>query len=162
VRKALTLAFALTGCGQSAGNGPIAAPANQPASAPAGPVQTRTLTGLYETAGARPGQICIVEQGRSARFGLVTWQGERSGCSGAGVALRSSGILHLTMDGESACLIEALIDGPRVTFPTTLPRGCSYYCAPGAPLAGVAFAKRGGTREDALRARDLVGDPLCG
>jgi len=159
MRKALILAFALAGCGQRAGNESRAEPTKQAAP---NPVQTRTLIGLYETQGARPDQICIVEQGRRARFGLVSWQGERPGCSGAGAAVRSGGTLRLTMDGESACAIEARIEGGRVTFPAALPRGCSYYCASGAPLAGLAFAKTGGTREDALRARDLVGDPLCG
>jgi len=162
MRKALILAFALAGCGRGVGNEAGAGQAARPDSPSRAPAQTRTLTGLYETRGARPGQICIVEQGAGARFGLVTWQSERPGCSGAGAAVRSGGTLRLTMDGESACAIEARIEEGRVTFPAALPRGCSYYCAPGAPLGSLAFAKTGGAREDALRARDLVGDPLCG
>jgi hypothetical protein len=65
------------------------------------------------------------------------------------------------MAGDSPCAIEARIDGGRVIFPASLPRGCAYYCAPGVQAAGVTFAKTGGTREDAVRARDIVGDPLC-
>jgi hypothetical protein len=162
MRKALILVLALAGCAPGAGN---ASRDEQPAGAdspPRAPAQTRTLTGLYEAPGARPSQLCIVEQGTRARFGLVTWQGERSGCSGAGSAVRNGAALRLTMDGESACAIEARIAGGRVTFPAALPRGCAYYCAPGAPIAGLAFTKTGGTGADALRARDLVGDPLCG
>ena len=34
-------------------------------------VQTATLTGLYESGGTPPSQLCIIEQGRAARFGLV-------------------------------------------------------------------------------------------
>ena len=161
MRKILILAFSLAGCGQGGGernesNGAATAPAVAPR-----PVQTATLTGLYESAGPRPSQICITEQGRAARFGLVLWQGQRPGCSGAGAATRDGVTLRLAMDGDSACVIAARIEGARVTFPAALPRGCSYYCAPGAQAAGTAFAKTGGTRADALRARDIVGDPLC-
>ena len=130
------------------------------APAPRAPVQTATLTGLYESAGAQPSQLCITEQGRAARFGLVTRRDGRPGCSGAGTATRSGATLRLVMNGESACAIEARLDGGRVTFPTSLPGGCAYYCAPGAQAGGAVFAKTGGTREDALRARDIVGDPL--
>jgi hypothetical protein len=164
MRKLLLVAFSLcAGCGQGGG-----APANESgnrasAAPPPAPraVQTATLTGLYESAGAAPSQLCITEQGRAARFGLVTRQNGRPGCSGAGSAARAGAILRLTMDGDSACAIEARIEGGRVTFPASLPRGCAYYCAPGARAAGTAFAKTGGTRADAVRARDLVGDPLC-
>ena len=127
-----------------------------------GPVQTATLTGLYESAGSPPSQLCITERGNAARFGLVTRQGGRAGCSGAGSATRSGSTLRLVMNGESACTIEARLDGSRVSFPAALPGGCSYYCAPGAGAGGAAFTKTGGTREDALSARDIVGDPLCG
>lgn len=162
MRKALCLAFCLAACGQSDGNGGRADRSGRP-DAPRAPVQTATLTGLYESGGARPSQVCIVEQGGGGgRFGLVTREGDRPGCSGAGTAVRAGDRLRLTMDGESACAIEARIREGEVAFPAAVPPGCSYYCAPGAPLAGLAFVKVGGTREDALRARDLVGDPLCG
>ena len=164
MRKLLLAVFSLcAGCGQG-GGAPANDSANRAAAAPArppGPVQTATLTGLYESAGAAPSQLCITEQGRAARFGLVTRRNGRPGCSGAGAAVRTGAALRLTMDGDSACTIEARIDGARVTFPASLPRGCAYYCAPGAQAAGAAFAKTGGTRDDAVRARDIVGDPLC-
>jgi hypothetical protein len=162
MRKALILLLCLTGCGPGGGNASRAERSGAPDSTRRAGVQTRTLTGLYEAPGARPSQLCIVEQRERARFGLVTWQGERSGCSGAGSAVRNGPTLRLTMDGESACTIEARIADGRVSLPANAPRGCSYYCAPGAPLAGLAFTKTGGTSQDALRARDLVGDPLCG
>jgi hypothetical protein len=162
LRKLLVLAcFLAAGCEQeraSPGNGAT----NRIVTAPArGPVQTATLTGLYESAEAAPSQLCITEQGRAARFGLVTRQGGRPGCSGAGTATRNGTTLRLVMNGESACAIEARLAGARVTFPASLPRGCAYYCAPGAGAGGAVFAKTGGTRDDALRARDIVGDPLC-
>ncbi|HYI48029.1 MAG TPA: hypothetical protein VEX35_06140 [Allosphingosinicella sp.] len=162
MRKALILALALAGCGPSAGNESRAEQAVVPVAPPRPPAQTWTLTGLYETPGAPPSQVCVLQQGERARFGLVTRQSGRAGCSGAGAAVRRGDDLTLTMDGESPCTIAARVRGRAVTFPAALPRGCAYYCAPGATLAALALTKTGGRREDALRARDLVGDPLCG
>ena len=125
-------------------------------------VQTTTLTGLYESSGNPPTQLCITERGSVARFGLVTRERGGTGCSGAGTAIRSGATLRLNMAGESACTIAAQIgDHGRVAFPATLPRGCAYYCRPGAGAGGLVLAKTGGTREAALHARDLAGGPLC-
>lgn len=162
MRKALILAFALAGCGPAASNASRPEQAVAPVAPPRPPAQTWTLTGLYEAPGDRPSQVCIVQQGERARFGLVTRQSGRAGCSGAGAAVRRGDDLTLTMDGESPCTIGARVRGRAVTFPAALPRGCAYYCAPGATLAALALTKTGGRSEDALRARDLVGDPLCG
>jgi hypothetical protein len=166
MRKVLLLVILLAGgCRQGSGdaaNRIAETRENQAVPAqPAAPVQTATLTGLYEGAGPNPSQLCITGQGRAARFGLVTRRAGRPGCSGAGAATRSGATLSLVMDGDSSCAIAARIDGTRVTFPASLPRGCSYYCAPGAVAGSAAFTKTGGTRADALRARDIVGDPLC-
>lgn len=159
MRKELILALALAGCG-SGGVGNRASHADSP---PAAPVQTRSLTGLYQSGDrARPSQLCILEQGGGARFGLVTWQSGRPGCSGAGAAARHGGRLNLAMAGEESCVIEARIEGEVVTFPAVAPPGCHYYCAPAAPLTGIVFTKTGGAAADALGARDLVGDSLCG
>jgi hypothetical protein len=128
-----------------------------------GPVQTATLTGLYESGGTPPSQLCIVEQGRAARFGLVIRRNGRPGCSGAGNAVRTGASLRLTMNGESACTIDARLEGETLTLPSSLPQGCGYYCAPGAAAGAgyLRFEKTGGTSADARRARDIVGDPLC-
>jgi len=161
MRKVPALVFFLCACGQSGGG------ANNAGAAAEGPapdqvtVQTATLTGLYEGAGTPPGQLCITERGGTARFGLVTRANGQPGCSGAGTAVREGNVLRLTMNGDSACTIAARIENGRVTFPANLPAGCAYYCAPGAGAGGALFNKTGGTRADALRARDIVGDPLC-
>lgn len=163
MRKLLLLAVSaavpslLGACGQQ-GN----APNNQASAAPPrDSVQTATLTGLYESAGAQPSQLCITEQGRAAHFGLVIRRAGHGTCSGAGTAVRTDATLRLTMSGDSPCAIDARIEGRRVTFPTGLPSTCSYYCAPGIVMGSTPFEKTGGTREDALRARDAVGDRLC-
>jgi hypothetical protein len=160
MRKLLLLAtFLAAGCdqaGEPSGNQSEAA-----APRPGTPVQTATLTGLYETAGTPPSQLCITEQGRAARFGLVIRRNGRPGCSGAGTATRAGATLRLVMTGDSACAIEARLEGGRVTFPASMPSGCSYYCAPGIVMGSSQFDKTGGTAQDAARARDAVGDRLC-
>ncbi|HEX8193828.1 MAG TPA: hypothetical protein VF552_13100 [Allosphingosinicella sp.] len=147
--------------GSSAGGTPTTGGAGS--QTPAAPVQTATLTGLYESGTApRRSQMCVVESGGRARFGLVAWTGPDESCSGNGVAVRSGDALRLTMQGDEACTFEARIEGTRVVFPAALPAGCAYYCSRGGRLAGAAFDKTGGTEADAARAQDLIGDPLCG
>ena len=166
MRKLLRLATLLApvlaaACGEE--KGPVGNESTaRPAPAPVrGPVQTATLTGLYETGTTPPSQLCITGQGRAARFGLVIRRNGRPGCSGAGTATRDGTTLRLTMSGDSACVIDARLEGGRLTFPAGTPPGCSYYCAPGIVMGGTPFEKTGGTEADARRARDSVGDPLC-
>ena len=152
MRKAQILVLLLAGCGGEGGE----TPAREP-------VQTETLTGLYRTGDSdRPSQLCIVARGGEERFGLATWFEGRPRCSGAGAAERRGDVLRLVMAGEEACVIEASLNRTIVTFPRSVPPGCAYYCAPGASFAGRQFEKVGGSEADALRARDLVGDALCG
>jgi hypothetical protein len=136
-----------------------ATPAETPASAAP---QTANLTGLYETGAApRRSQMCMIERGGSARFGLVLWGAGNDSCSGDGTAVRQGDVLRLTMAGDSPCTIDARIEGTRVVFPASAPAGCAYYCGQGARLASVTLDKTGGGEPDALRAEDLAGDRLC-
>lgn len=149
----------LAGCGSGDGPGNRAAD-----KAPEKAVQTSQLTGLYEGGeGPQRNQMCILDgAGGNARFGLVVWGPEERSCSGSGQATRQGNVLRLAMTGDEQCVIDARIDGTRVTMPQNLPAGCAYYCGAGARMTGAAFDKTGGTAEDAGRAVDLVGDPLCG
>ena len=133
-----------------------------PSSSSSAPVQTATLTGLYE-AGTAPltSQMCVIESGGSARFGLVHRAAGGQGCGGAGTAVRQGAVLRLSMTGDEPCVIEARIEGTRVSFPASLPAGCRYYCSAGARLDGLRLDKTGGTEADARRAEDLIGDRLC-
>ena len=137
---------------------------DQPAdeSAVAGGIDTTTLAGLYEGGdAARPNQMCIFSEGEVDRFGIVVWGADMHSCSGAGEAVREGASLRLAMAGDESCTIEATIVDGKVTLPTTVPEGCSYYCGAKAQLGSASFAKVGDTAEDALKARDLVGEPLC-
>ena len=157
-RRILIVVIALSACGKDA-------PEDATGSDDAKPVQTADLTGLYEAAGAgdqRPRMCMIGDQSGATSFGIVTGTTDGGSCAGAGEAVRQSNTLRLTMAGDEACTIEARITGTQVRLPAAVPQGCAYYCAPDATLAGAIFEKTGGTAEDAMRALDLAGDPLCG
>lgn len=163
IEVALLLLIALAGCRGDSGSGnEAAAPGSGGGS---GPAQTDTLTGLYESgAGPRRNQMCMLDRdnGRTS-FGFVTWGDGDTNCSGSGLATREGDRLRLQLDGDASCTVEARIEGQRVTLPDNIPTECgSYYCGTGAQMTGVTFDKVGGAPEDALRAVDLVGDPLCG
>lgn len=155
-RSAMALILILAGCGTE--NPQTNAGAEAPATKASG------LTGLYEGGtGERRDRMCIIDRGPgNVSFGLVTWGGGDHNCSGTGAAVREGGSLRLNMAGDEACVIEARIEGGRIILPAAAPEGCAYYCGARATLANVAFEKVGATAEDAMRATDLVGEPLCG
>lgn len=126
-------------------------------------VRTAALTGLYESGGDRPDQLCIVDTAPgNSRFGLVVHGEGLMSCSGSGRAVRHGTALTLSMEGDEACEIQASVDDGTITLPQQIPAGCAYYCAPGASLAGAGFTRTGGTAADAMKATDLAGEPLCG
>jgi hypothetical protein len=157
----------LAGCGR--GDQPAAneAAPDSPApsarsAAPAVPEAAAGLTGLYEGGtGAQKNQLCILEKGKEAQFGLLVWGGNLHSCSGAGQAVREGERLTLRMAGDEACTIEASLKGGTVSLPGTLPEGCAYYCGARASFAGASFARAGSTEADAKKATDIAGDPLC-
>jgi hypothetical protein len=121
------------------------------------------LTGLYESkSGGLSSQLCIVDRGEgAARFGLNIWGGNMHSCSGAGTVARKGGGLTLTMAGDRSCVIEARIDGDAIRLPAKVPEGCTYYCGARAQLTGISLTRTGKTEADALKARDVVDEPLC-
>ena len=169
MKKSLLILLVLAGCGRDDPDpGNRATPDGGRAAAdPAGPAEPASaaatrLTGLYESAsGERKNQLCIVEKGREARFGLLVWGGNLHSCSGAGVAVREGERLSLRMTGDETCTIAATLKGGTVTLPSTLPTGCAYYCGARASLAGASFNRSGATEADAKKATDIAGDPLC-
>lgn len=164
----LTLLF-LAGCGR--GDEPandLAAPESRaPAAADSkAPAEARAadarLTGLYEGGtGPQKNQLCILEKGKDAQFGLLVWGGNLHSCSGAGQAIRAGERLTLKMTGDETCTIEAILKDGAVTLPRTLPAGCAYYCAARATFAGARFTRSGASAAEAKKATDIAGDPLC-
>ena len=82
-------------------------------------------------------------------------------CSGSGSAVREGATLRLRMAGDEPCEIAATLAGGTIRLPQAVPQSCAYYCGARAQLAGAAFTRAGATVEDAMKARDLVGEPLC-
>lgn len=166
MNKLLPLLLLLAGCGrgdqptndQAAPGEPAAASGSR---APA-PAASAGLAGLYEGGvQTQKNQLCIVEKGKEARFGLLVWGGNLHSCSGAGVAVRDGERLSLRMTGDETCTIAATLKDGVVTLPQTLPAGCAYYCGARASLAGASFTRAGTTEADAHKATDIAGDRLC-
>jgi hypothetical protein len=167
MKKILLILLVLAACGRDdpAGDNRAAASESAGAAVAGGsgpssqPAAQARLTGLYEGGpGAQKNQMCIVEKGGEAQFGLLVWGGNLHSCSGAGRALRKGERLTLTMTGDETCTIEANLRDGVVTLPAKLPLGCAYYCGARASLAGATFTRAG---EDVKKARDIAGDPLC-
>ena len=142
---------------------------NQTAPKATAPVRTEptsiaSLGGLYEGGSGEPRhQMCVVQgKGGEQRFGLVVWGGNMHSCSGSGTITREGDRVRLAMAGDSACTIEAGISGKSIRLPEEVPQGCAYYCGARADLGGAELTQTGTTRQDALKAKDIVGDSLCG
>jgi hypothetical protein len=166
MKKSLVLLLLLAGCNRAdapADQGNSAAPvAAGPAAKPAAPAAKARLTGLYEGGtGPQKNQLCIVEKGAEAQFGLLVWGSNLHSCSGAGRAVRTGERLSLSMTGDETCTIDATLKDGTIVLPGTLPTGCAYYCGASASLAGATFARSGSTAADAKKATDIAGDPLC-
>ena len=161
MRKLLFTMVFLAGCGQPPEAGNDSAAASSTAGTASTAARLTRLTGLYEGGnGQQPNQLCIIE-GQQARFGLVVWGSNLHSCSGSGTAVREGEKLSLRMAGDETCTIEASISGTTIVLPDSVPDGCAYYCGQRASLERASFTQKGTTVEDARKAKDLVGDPLC-
>ena len=171
MKKLLVAALLLASCSgsddpQQKVGGNAAAPAAQmerQSERSEAPEALATLTGLYEGGGREPRhQMCVVKgQGGGQRFGLIVWGGNQHSCSGSGTVTRSGDRLRLAMAGDSACTFEASISGKTIKLPGTVPQGCAYYCGQRATLGGAELTQQGTSEQAAMRAKDLVGEPLC-
>jgi hypothetical protein len=171
MKKLLVAALLLSSCSgsddpeQKNGGNRAAPVVENPGTRPASgaPQALTTLTGLYEGSGREPRhQMCVVEgKGGDRRFGLIVWGGNQHSCSGSGTLTRTGNRLRLAMTGDSACTIEASISGKTIKLPETVPQGCAYYCGQRATLGGAELTQQGTTEQAAMRAKDLVGEPLC-
>ncbi len=167
MKKLLIPLLLLAGCQQQEGR-QAQGERNEPGGsgqtkAPAEPPRIGSLVGLYEGGAGNPrNQMCVVEgKGGEARFGLVVWGGNMHSCSGAGTLDRDGDKLRLAMAGDSACTVEATISGKSIRLPADTPAGCAYYCGARAKLGGAELTQTGTSESDAMKAKDLVGDPLC-
>ena len=101
-------------------------------------------------------RLCIAHREGGVRAGIITYGAGDSNCSVAGTLARAGAGWQLTPQGERACRIGLSVAGDAVGV-TSVPGACSYYCAPGATLAGKRF-KRDAT---AAIVSDFGGEAIC-
>jgi len=174
MRKILLALVLLGGCGgadpaanrsaaaagsNSADRGAVAAP--QEAATTSGPT---SLAGLWEGGSAEHrNQLCLLDKAGKTQFGVVVWEPNLNSCAGAGEAERKGDRITLRMTGDSACTIEAGVEGGRIVFRRAVGPGCeTYYCGHSARFEGAAFTQQGRGAAAARKATDIAGDPLCG
>ena len=173
MKKSLIVLALVAGCGASGnsqsganqGAGGGAQPATMPAPVPADepPAADSALAGLFQSGGGtRPSQMCVLDRKGKAQFGITLWGPNLRACSGAGTATRSGDHVRLAMAGDSPCTLDATLKGGSLTFSNDVPAGCAYYCGAGASFAGATLRQLGTTRADALKAKDVAGEALCG
>lgn len=111
-------------------------------------------TGTF--AGEARDRLCIAGEAGNYRAGLITFAADDVNCSASGRVEVQDGQITLVPRGEGACRIPLTIEGNTVRI-GELPGACSYYCGPGATMAGISFnrANMGAT------VVDIAGDPLC-
>lgn len=167
MRHYLIAVALLAGCSPEFGAGTDPANQTRGDSAPDAPAPVpatgSSLVGLYEggPATARD-QICMVERDGETRFGLVLWGANGHSCSGSGTARREGqGRVILEMAGDSPCTVEARFEGGSLDLAVDQQEGCAYYCGARARLNGAELVRTGAAEADAMRAKDLVGEPLC-
>jgi hypothetical protein len=161
MKKSLILLALVTACGAKDQSGSRTNDAPTPARAEIAS-SPASLTGLYEGgAPATPNQLCVVEKGATARFGMLVWGANLSACSGAGIVEREGDRLRFRMTGDQACTVEARIRGGTISLGSPVPSGCTYYCGARVGFDGVTFDRKGSTAAAAMKAKDPAGDPLC-
>jgi hypothetical protein len=162
---AILLVLALASCGgddEPEGNGAAGRRWLPRPPWPQRPARLGTLTGLYRSdPGPSLSRLCILPARRSARFGIVVSAGGGQSCSGSGRVTRDAGGLRFSMAGESACTFHASVSGRTIIITPDVSAGCSYYCGSGARLVGARLTQTSTRRTDAMKATDLVGEPLC-
>ncbi|GAC1573414.1 MAG: hypothetical protein NVS3B5_02980 [Sphingomicrobium sp.] len=108
-------------------------------------------------AGVGRDRLCIAGAGEALRAGLIAYAADgAANCSLAGKLEQAATEWTLIPKGDSNCRIGLSLAGNKLAI-ANVRAGCSYYCGPGASLAGKVF-----TRDPkASPAVDLAGDPLC-
>jgi hypothetical protein len=107
-------------------------------------------------AGEGRDRLCIVGEAGNYRGGLIAFGAGEVNCSASGKIESENGQISLLPRGEGGCRIPISIEGDTARI-GEVPAACSYYCGPGASMAGKSFNRAGA----GATATDLAGDPLC-
>jgi hypothetical protein len=118
------------------------------------PAEPSLSTGTFSGNGRD--RQCIAGEPGNYRAGLIAFSDDDANCTAAGRLERTDAGWSLVPKGEGDCRIPMVIEGNSLRIGQT-PAACSYYCGPGASLAGKSY-----NRSDmGAKATDLAGDPLC-
>jgi len=107
-------------------------------------------------AGEGRDRLCIAGEAGNYRGGLIAFGEGDVNCSASGKIEAQNGKFSLVPRGEGGCRIPISVEGDTVRI-GEVPAACSYYCGPGASMAGKSFNRAG----SGTTATDLAGDPLC-
>ena len=118
------------------------------------PAEPTLTTGTF--AGNGRDRLCIAGEPGNYRAGLIAFGEADVNCSASGRIETQEGKLALVPRGEGSCRIPLTIDGNVVRI-GKVPAACSYYCGPGATMAGKTYNKA----DMGAAAVDLAGDTLC-
>ena len=116
--------------------------------------QPSLTTGTF--AGDGRDRLCIAGEPGAYRAGLIAYGQGNANCSAAGRLEQAGGSWVLIPRGEGDCRIPVDIDDNVVRI-GQLPAACSYYCGPGASLAGKSYNRA----DMGAKVVDLAGDPIC-
>ena len=118
------------------------------------PAEPSLATGTF--AGEGRDRLCIAGDAGAYRAGLIAYGEGNVNCSAAGRLEPSARGWVLVPRGEGQCRIPLTIEN-NVVRVGQVPAACSYYCGPGATIAGKSYNRA----DMGAKATDLAGDPLC-
>lgn len=118
------------------------------------PAEPSLATGTFSGEGRD--RLCIAGEPGAYRAGLIAYGEGNANCSAAGRLEPAGAAWALVPKGEGDCRIPLEIEGNAVRV-GQLSAACSYYCGPGASLAGKSYNRA----DMGAKAVDLAGDPLC-
>lgn len=118
------------------------------------PAEPSLTTGTF--AGAGRDRLCIAGEAGNYRAGLIAFGEGDINCSASGRVESQGGDFALVPRGEGACRIPLIVEGNGIRI-GDVPAACSYYCGPGAQMAGKSYNRA----DMGVKATDLVDTPLC-
>ena len=112
------------------------------------------MTGTF--AGEGRDRLCIAGEPGNYRGGFIAFGDGDVNCSASGRIEAAGAGFALVPRGEGGCRMPLTVDGNVVRL-GEVPAACSYYCGPGATMAGKSYNRA----DMGAKAVDLAGDPLC-
>lgn len=137
-------------CGERADKAPPKDPAAPQAASSA------AATGDRQVFGRGRDRLCLAGEGGQA--GVIVYGSGDTNCFARGrMTPGAGGALQFAPVGDDRCRILLQSEGGQEFVVASASPGCSYYCGPGASLAGKSFVRM----DKNTPVTDIAGDPLC-